>query len=645
MADNEPSYSLAALQCGCGEMGSGMIRTFELLGARSTAWVALLVATSIALTSCSWPWDSRKAAQPTESPEVEVLFPEAPGLKANVVPLETKREMEAALPAGATLHKGVSLSMAGGSFPPSGADVVFKLENPLAEDRAGTIAYWNPDKAEWELRATKISEDRRTLRARVEHFSDYNWIETFYYGIGKALGDKTEPPTCSGGIPSWADPSFSKDNINAPVLWCIGTDSKNPDIMEVRLKMNRPSAGSVTTTIKPAWAWSDLWQNLAPRTWTQMAAQAGTSSNQLGDKYLLQPLGEYRFGFNRANLMDFWHKNPDTPLIQVDSTLTYTLAGLMYQAVADKAAGNMAGVFIMTGLLECGGGLVGAAVDKSVGGAFGAILPCLEDRKDAIAVAAAKAWLKMNPTADWETSISAGKNIGKAIRAAGGWYALVKTTLTAGAIIGDLGLEPILRRVIFRPSNDELRRYLAAIKPQLRTYNDPLMGIQFRYPAEWTSSEPAGSSGTEGPTVANGKGQPIATAVLGNTLDHFQACLPEGMVPYELLSSDPVVIPGMDTTSAPTTIKTELVNIGPTAAQYQTMDKKPVRLQIQLYSTAGYPPGTTKICQTPAYFRHDGEYGFFASNLGFNSVEEAKAYLATKEYGQIKTMLASLRFL
>jgi hypothetical protein len=613
-----------------------MIRTFESLMARCTAAIALLLAFAILITSCSWPWESRQAAPPSESAEVIVIFPE---------PLQTTQEMQDALPSGTALHKGVSLSMAEGSFPASGADVTFKLEKPLAEDREGSIVYWNPDEAVWEPRATEISEDRRTLTAQVEHFSGYNWIETFYNGIGKAMGDKTDPPTCSGGIPSWADPSFSRDNINAPVLWCIGTDSKNNDIMEVRLKLNRPSAGSVTTAIKPAWAWSDLWQNLAPQTWTQMAAQSAASSNQLGDKYLLQPLGEYRFGFNRAELMDFWHKNQDRPLIQVDSTLTYTLAGLMYQAVADKAAGSIAGVFFMSGLLECGGELVGAAADRSVGAAFAAILPCLDDRKDAIAVAATKAWLTANPGANWETSINAGKNIGKVIRTVGAWYALGKTTLNAGTVIGDLGLEPILRQVIFRPSNDELRRYLTAIKPQLKTYNDPLMGIQFEYPAEWSVSEPATTLATEGPIVLNQKGQLIATAVLGNALDHFQACLPEAMVPYELLSSDPVNIPNMDTSAAPTTIKTELTDIGPTAAQYQTMDKKPVRLMIQLYSTAGYPAGTTKVCPTPAYIRHNGEYGFFASDLGFDTVQQAKAYQATKEYGQIKAMLASLRFL
>lgn len=445
-------------------MGGGMVRTFESMTAKCTAAIALLLAISISLTSCSWPWASREASPSDEGPQVTVIFPESAGLKARVEPLDTRQEMEDVLPAGATLHKGVSLSMAEGSFPASGADVTFNLDKPLAADREGTIAYWNPEEAAWEPRATEISEDRRTLTARVEHFSDYNWIETFYNGMGKVLGDKTDPPTCSGGIPSWADPSFSKDNINAPVLWCIGTDDKNPDIMEVRLKMNRPSAGSVRTAIKPAWAWNDLWQNLAPQTWAQMAAQTAISSNQSGDEYLLQPLGEYRFGFNRAELMDFWSKNQDTPLIQVDSTLTYTLAGLMYQAAADKAAGNMAGVFIMTGLLECGGGLVGAAADKSVGGAFSIILPCLNDRKDAIAVATAKAWLKMNPGENLETSIKAGKNIGKIIRTAGAWYALVKTTLTAGAVIGDLGLEPILRQVIFRPSSDELKKYIAARK-------------------------------------------------------------------------------------------------------------------------------------------------------------------------------------
>ncbi|WP_160292492.1 hypothetical protein [Arthrobacter sp. SPG23] len=371
--------------------------------------------------------------------------------------------MTDALPSGAQLHEGVSLAMASGDFPESGADVTFRLDAPLAEDRVGTVVYWNPADQAWEPIESSLSADRLTLTSHVKHFSDYNWIESLYNGIGKVTGDKTDPPKCSGGVPEWADPSYSEDNINAPILWCVGTDGNNRDIMEVRLKMNRPSAGSLMTAIKPAWAWSDLWQNLSPLTWTQMAAQTATSSNQLGEKYLLQPLGEYRFGFDREQLMEFYSKNQNTPLIQVDSTITYTVAGLMYQAAEGKAAGNMAGVFIMTSLLECGGNLVGSA-GESVPNAFGALLPCLNDRKDAIAVSSAKAWLKMNPAASWDESVAAGKRIGGVIRAAGGWYALIKGTYSIGAVIGDLTLDPFLRQLTFSPSLAEIKSQIEARK-------------------------------------------------------------------------------------------------------------------------------------------------------------------------------------
>jgi len=434
----------------------------------------MFVALTAVLASCSWPWESKPPVN-VVTPPVTVTFPGAPeDLKAKVAPLTNSPEMTEALPAGVQLHDGVSLAMESGAFPESGADIAFVLDAPLAEDRIGTVVYWSPEDQAWEPIESTLSADRRTLTSHVEHFSVYNWFEStmaevtkgaesVYNGLGKALGDKTDPPTCTGGEPEWADAAYAIDNPNAPVLWCVGTDGNNPDVMEVRLKMNRPGAGSVATAIKPTWAWSDLWQNIAPQTWTQLAAQAAVSSNQLGEQYLIQPLGEYRFGFDRKQLMDFHAKNLSEPLITVDSTITYTLAGLMYQAVEGNAAGKMAGVFIMTALLECGGRLYGAA-GESVSSAFGALMPCLEDRKDAIAVAAAKAWLKLNPSASWDESVAAGKKMGGVIRAAGGWYALIKGTYSAGAIIGDFTLDRSVRQLTFSPSLAEIKRQIEARK-------------------------------------------------------------------------------------------------------------------------------------------------------------------------------------
>lgn len=178
-----------------------------------------------------------------------------------------------------------------------------------------------------------------------------------------------------------------------------------------------------------------------------------------------------------------------------------------------------------------------------------------------------------------------------------------------------------------------------ASKPALKTYMDPVMGIRFDYPAEWSTTEPTPVLNTEGPVVFE-NGRRLATAVLGNTFD-LSPCPAEN--PYQLLESTPVDIPGMDTSQAPTTIKTEVVDYssGPAAS----LDGKSVRLYVQLYSNPGHPAGTTKVCSTNGIILHEGKYGFFTSDLGFDTVQQAKEYLTSPEYRKIKAMIASLRFL
>lgn len=630
-----------------------MLSTVRSLRAQGGLLVAMVLAVALLLVSCSWPWETPVAA-PAPGPEVTVEFPDAgPRLKAKVELQETTQEMRDVVPAGFTVRDVASLTMVEGSFPATGAVVTFNAAEPLPAGHTAMIAHWDDENAVWEPVSTELSADRKTLTAKVGHFSVWGWIvdavkavagslqtgsEYAYNGIGRVMGEKTDPPKCDGDIPAWAAPVFAKDNMNAPVLWCAGTDSKNADILVVKLALNRGTAASITTAVKPAWAYSDLWESMTPKTWLQMAAQTSASTNQLGDTYLVQPLGEYHFGFNKAELMDFWYGHQTDPLIQVDSTLTYTLAGLMYQAVEGKAAGNMAGVFIMASLLECGGGIVGAAQERSVGDAFGALVSCLDERKDAIAVATARG-LNLSPGADWDKAITAGKDIGRIIRVAGAWYTAAKIGFTAASYVGDLGLEPILRQAIFTPATEELKRYVAARKPQLKTFGDAEMGVSFEYPAEWTVQKPTDPRIKTGAKVLDASGREMAS-VNFNTAFDFQPCPP---MPYQLLDSTRVTIPGMDTTAAPTTIKTELLDIGAQSSYWP--DKKPIRLGVDVYSGPGQPAGTTMACNVTGFIVHDGKYGFFTSSHGFDTVQEAKAFAATKEYGQIKAMLATLRFL
>lgn len=145
-------------RCSMGE--STRVRT--VLRGRSIRVGCILVVLAVALTSCSWPWEAKTSSNP-DSVKVAVVFPGAPAtLKAKVEPLQTSQEMTAALPSGVQLHEGVSLSMASGDFPESGADVTFRLDAPLAEDRMGTVVYWNPADQTWEPVESFLSADRLT---------------------------------------------------------------------------------------------------------------------------------------------------------------------------------------------------------------------------------------------------------------------------------------------------------------------------------------------------------------------------------------------------------------------------------------------------------------------------------------------------
>jgi hypothetical protein len=175
---------------------------------------------------------------------------------------------------------------------------------------------------------------------------------------------------------------------------------------------------------------------------------------------------------------------------------------------------------------------------------------------------------------------------------------------------------------------------------QLKTFTDREMGISFQYPAGWSVTTPTDPRIKTGAKVVGPSGEQIASANFNTAFD-FQPCAVQK--PYQLLDSTPVNIPGMDTSAAQTTIKTELVDVGVESMYYS--DKKPLRLGIALYSGPGQSLGTTEVCNLGAFFQSGGKYGFFSADRGLNNAREATTYMTTQEYQEVKAMLASLRFL
>ncbi len=175
---------------------------------------------------------------------------------------------------------------------------------------------------------------------------------------------------------------------------------------------------------------------------------------------------------------------------------------------------------------------------------------------------------------------------------------------------------------------------------ELSTFSDAEMGISFKYPATWSVTKPSDPRIKTGAEIYDEEGNKLASANFNTQFD-FQPCA--ALKPYQLIESINTNIPGMDTSKAPTTIKTETVDVGPERTYYS--DRKPIRLGIGLYSGPGQPPGTTQVCNPDAFIQSNGKFGFFSAALGFNSIQEAVAFTKTTKSFQIKAMLASLRFL
>lgn len=612
--------------------------------------LAFVVAAALTAGVIVWqPWaqpaplvaeDSSPGKAAGQGWSASASFPDEPRLRARVERADPKDNQTAALPAATNLRALADFSVeAGGQFPASGAQISFTLDVPLAAEAVPVVAHWNEDSETWDPVETTLSEDRRTATASVSHFSEYGFFDYLFNAIGQVTGNAaTSGVRCEQPIPDWADPQYF-DDINAPVLWCGGKDANNTDLLVAKVKLNRDTAAKVTVAIDHAWAWSDLWKT-SPTDLATMADAAGLPNSPFSKRdFLIQPFGEIHFGFSRAALEALYYGKSNLPLIQVETGWFFTAAAIMWDQIGGLSGGDspIAAASSTLAMMDCGQALLTASSASGAVDAFVKAMTCLgtQQSKDLLHRGVRTVLSDRYPhlTSGWVTVhskkiLSKFGLIGLGLNTAG-------FSLKIFSAAGDSTLPDNVRQFRFEPSLKAIRERA----PQLKTYTDPVMGISFQYPSEWTASEPVQSIGTEGASVFDPTGRPFAYAVLGNSFD-MSPCPPVN--PYELLDSAPVTIPGMATTQAPTSVKTEVVNWGSAA---NSLDGKPVQLYIQVYSNPGHPAGTTKVCNAVGVIEHNGKYGIFSAQRGFDTVQEARAYLNNKEYAQIKAMLASLRFL
>lgn len=426
------------------------------------AVIALLAVAAVVIGLLVWQPGTSPRADPSSSGKgtsangviAGAEFPSSPQSRVDVQIIETTEQMLDAAPESFSNLATASFNMVDATLPAEGATITFDLPSPAPDDRGVMIAHWNEQDGMWEPVETVLSGDRRRASATVSHFSPYGAWDYAYASnyvnqvFGNAAASGVE---CDSPMPEWVNPHYF-DDMNGPIRWCGGKDPKNADILVAKLKMNRASAALISTAVKPAWVWSDLWGDMGPETMLQMASTAamGTPS-KLADGYIVQPFGEYNFGFSRSDIESFYADGRwENPLVQVSMGWQYTLFGALYDAMKDQAQGNIAGAVAMLALGQCSHELAPSPNSEGTAQSISDVMGCIGSSMDALEKGALTFITKKVTVSDQmrgrtKTAISRLRFVAQK-------FAYVSASLKLVTTVGDMALPDIARQFLYRPS-------------------------------------------------------------------------------------------------------------------------------------------------------------------------------------------------
>lgn len=251
----------------------------------------------------------------------------------------------------------VDLSLSTGEQPRS-ATLTHSFSASLHADEFGSFAYFDTDLKLWRSVPTKLSTDRKTIAATVDHFSTWAWL------VGKVLDKRVDAPTCSGGTPAWllGDPVFLDDENNA-VRWCYGTDPKDPSVLVVKVRVNRGYGMAVTPAVTPQWTFNSFINaDLAALTKQGLTdaptllTQAMFGPNPLGNSVLLPGGDEIDYGFTEAQARSL--KTPVLVSVAKPSLALFVASVLIEQLVSHLSDAGLGYTGALLTISECGGGLV-----------------------------------------------------------------------------------------------------------------------------------------------------------------------------------------------------------------------------------------------------------------------------------------------
>lgn len=207
---------------------------------------------------------------------------------------QAELEEDAILPLLWLVERGLYLSIpvhiVSDSFDdaPVGGRLEQRLSEPLPDGWDAGFLTFDETTERWIRADAQISDDRTSLAVDVEHFSSWlhflspaeigetmrvGWQSTVRstsdftraagqsavraaehadYVIGGLLSTRVDAPTCSSQSPSWVSSTvFIEFHKNNPIHFCAGSAPSDPELLEIKVRVNRGSSVTVSTSAEP----------------------------------------------------------------------------------------------------------------------------------------------------------------------------------------------------------------------------------------------------------------------------------------------------------------------------------------------------------------------------------------------------------
>jgi len=313
--------------------------------------------------------------------------------------------------------------------------------SPLPGGAAATWGYFDTDLGGWVPVPSSLSADRRTLTASVDHLSIWDsfvsaaagaydavknavvstgstavdigtsvangvskaadWaassftkgIDSIGYHVDSAITVRVSAPTCTGDVPAWVSQVVQiEPDRNDPILWCVGRDNANPNLLVVKARANRGFGYGYSTAVDPAWEYNSTTEHSAIGDLLDAAGDLGGTFASSVDSltfgaHLVGPGEEVSFGFDETTVREQLETGTPLVTLQVPNTVQFlftVLARLVAQQAEDLTDGP---VGMLLAFASCASGIGNAgSLDSTVG----AVITCIRSQDEAVAMAIAR---------------------------------------------------------------------------------------------------------------------------------------------------------------------------------------------------------------------------------------------------------------